>query len=263
MKKEKKKYDHLFGLIKGEPKRVSSESIRSLTLHLATEHRIFPVYHMEISNTKKNFNSFFNTIKKEIALQTKRILQSLLNALEIIWNIKKETLESITEDIPEELSSQIESLLLIEYFYLTNISDLMDKNNVGGYYLTYQKNKNIFKINRSELVSYIATFLFAKVKTILITYLAITYGKQLSKEKELNRFLEEQKNKLDETYLHKKKWREKLYYMAYQEWDQNRITDKTKALKTTFEKLPQKENYRVEFDTKFKSILEGFYKYRP
>jgi len=57
-----------------------------------------------------------------------------------------------------------------------------------------------------------------------------------------------------------KEWRDKLYELANKEYGNNKHTDKTKALRTGFEKLPEKELYRTEFDLKFDSIYRKFTK---
>ena len=57
-----------------------------------------------------------------------------------------------------------------------------------------------------------------------------------------------------------KEWREDLYKQAKKEYEQNPHTDKTKALKDAFDKFPNKEKYKKEFDLKFQSILRGFYR---
>jgi len=57
-----------------------------------------------------------------------------------------------------------------------------------------------------------------------------------------------------------KEWRDELYKIAKIEYESTNILDKIKALKLAFEKLPDKEVYRKEFDEKFKSIYEKFIK---
>jgi hypothetical protein len=57
-----------------------------------------------------------------------------------------------------------------------------------------------------------------------------------------------------------KEWREDLYELAEKEYTENLILDKTKALKTAFEKLPDKDSHRKEFDLKYDSIYRTFIK---
>ena len=70
--------------------------------------------------------------------------------------------------------------------------------------------------------------------------------------------LEEYKEK--HTNKRGKAWRADLYEFAKLEYQQNQILDKTKALKTAFEKLSDKELYKEEFEKYFKSIYEKFIK---
>lgn len=72
------------------------------------------------------------------------------------------------------------------------------------------------------------------------------------------------RKKLD-TYKNKigKQWREELYLLAGDEYSTNKILDKKKALLTAFEKLPDKEKYRKEFDLNFESIYRSFLKFIP
>jgi hypothetical protein len=55
-----------------------------------------------------------------------------------------------------------------------------------------------------------------------------------------------------------KQWREQLYQLADNIYKEQNYMDKTKCLKAAFENLPDKENYRKEFDLKFKSIYDKY-----
>lgn len=78
----------------------------------------------------------------------------------------------------------------------------------------------------------------------------------------LNQIMKEQKKEL---MTHKnqkgKEWREDLMEPAKLEYQKNTILDKTKALRTAFENMPDKELHRSDFDLMFDSILRKFYKY--
>ncbi|HOI29917.1 MAG TPA: hypothetical protein PLZ15_09195 [Melioribacteraceae bacterium] len=55
-----------------------------------------------------------------------------------------------------------------------------------------------------------------------------------------------------------KEWRDKLFKIATDEYNQDPLNNKTTALKRAFEKLSEKELYRKEFDTYFDSIYRKF-----
>ena len=71
-----------------------------------------------------------------------------------------------------------------------------------------------------------------------------------------------QKLKYRHTNRKGKAWRDKLYELGKAELKQNKTIDgnKTLALKAAFEKLPDKESRRTEFDNKFPSIYRTFIK---
>ncbi len=55
-----------------------------------------------------------------------------------------------------------------------------------------------------------------------------------------------------------KEWRDRLFELAIDEYNQDPLNTKTTALKRAFEKLPEKEAFRKEFDTYFDSIYRKF-----
>lgn len=83
--------------------------------------------------------------------------------------------------------------------------------------------------------------------------------KELSQAKENNKILEEfyrlHTNQKD------KEWRDKLYEITDIIYNkEKKYLNKTTCLKEAFERLPNKKEYREEFETKFKSIYEKYLK---
>lgn len=55
-----------------------------------------------------------------------------------------------------------------------------------------------------------------------------------------------------------KEWRDKLFKIAIEEYNQDPLNTKMTALKRAFEKLPEREAFRKEFDTYYNSIYRKF-----
>jgi hypothetical protein len=100
------------------------------------------------------------------------------------------------------------------------------------------EDESIYDLNKEEILK------------LLYTYFLIP----LNAEMELTEIVKSHRNQKG------KEWRIKLYEVANEEYETNQILDKVKALKTAFEKLPDKESHRAEFDSRFKSIYEKFIK---
>ena len=149
----------------------------------------------------------------------------------------------------DEIIKMLDIQLLKKEFQ--NFEDLKSLNNAIVKKLNSPKLENLpsFIIKRVregefEVLFYVAGFLKAKkIKDIIVEQIVLNLDKHRNRKG--------------------KQWRDKLYPLAYDEWRSNQNTDKTKALKTIFEKMSDKEEHREDFELHFKSILEKFYKYKP
>ncbi len=224
------------------------------------------------SKAEKDYKKLPAKLKKEFETDFEKYIERTINVNEIINHISKSSLFSIElnnefqkfinnyknvvkyPDIlakrEDELKITFERLLLNRIIHSTGFL-----NHIEQFYKFNGNNfDNLLEMVLDHFQSMIKEIFL--LPNLFVDILQLNDDNWEIKYKELKDF----------EYIHTnkkgKEWRDKLFELSKEEFDNNKDIDhnKTLALKAGFEKLTDKEHYREEFDLKFDSIYRTFIK---
>lgn len=196
-----------------------------------------------------------------VAKEDIETLESLIEQLEDLKRIKisqdlidleKEILQMINPTKLED-KKKVEQLFSMGYSVVNNINDIQYIISVDDLF------ENVFAQHTIDAKNF-------ELANPLALYLkGIIYG-MFNLSDMAKGFAKLYKNKFDQFQtsidlyrnLKGKRWRDDLYKLAKLVYEENIILKKTQALDIAFEKLPNKEEHRKDFDLHHKSIYEKF-----
>ena len=224
------------------------------------------------SKAEKDYKKLPATAKKEFKADFEKYIERTINVNEIINHISKSPLFSIElnnefqkfinnyknvvkyPDIlakrQDELKITLERLLFNRIIHSTGFLNLIEQ-----FYKSNGKNfDNLLEMILDHFKPIINEIFL--LPNLFVDILQLNDDNWEIKYKGLKDF----------EYIHTnkkgKEWRDKLFEIGKQEFDNNKDIDhnKTLALKAGFEKLTDKEHYREEYNLKFDSIYRTFIK---
>ncbi|WP_309447711.1 hypothetical protein [Clostridium sp.] len=185
---------------------------------------------------------------------------------EIVREYTNNKFNSLLKDLPQiydNLNDELRELFHLEVYHRTK-NDSLSRNTLDLLEIE-EGNNNPIGVNKDSIfISFIAplidsVFDIPRLTVLLIKQHFEEFDKELLLVKERKKILEE--FYISHTNQKDKEWREQLYDIAHLIYNNEKtFWNKTTSLKEAFERLPNKEKHRKQFELHFKSIYDKFRK---